>query len=331
MTAFRIPPSPHPVPSAARRRLLCLLGSAALASGVRAAAAGPQPLDLMPAFWSAWDDGLHAPAAERAHRLWAGFFAPHAADYRRAGTAVDEAAVAAWLPRFDGLAAATRRVHARFVRDYASRLATFRRALPDFDPAVSPVTLLPSLFRFDGHLEAGGKVLPLYFGPDGIVRWHGADADLDVLFSHELFHCYHAQRNPALMLDPKAPVFGNLWLEGLATYASEQLNPGAGLLHVLLDDEALAQADRATLRRVAQALLDHADDTDAATLASFFGMGAQAAWPARAGYYVGLLLARRIGASMPLPRMAALPTPQVRTLLLDGLREMAASGAQGMA
>jgi len=331
MKVHHAPPPVRRAPSPARRRLLCALGAAALAPGVRAATA-PSPVDLMPAFWAAWDGGLGAPAADRVQRLWKEFFEPRAADYRRAGLRVDAAAVAAWLPRFEGLAAATRRVHARFVRDYARRLATFRRALPDFDPAASPVTLMPSLFHFDGHPEPDGKRLPLYFGLDGIVRSHGADADLDVLFAHELFHCYHAQRNAPLLLDPKPPVFGNLWVEGLATYASEQLNPGAGLLHVLLDDEALAQADRPTLRRVAQAMLDHADDTDPATLGSFFGMGAQGiAWPPRAGYYVGLLLARRIGATMPLPRLAALPTPALRPLLVDGLREMAASGPQGSA
>jgi len=319
-------------PSPNRRRLLCLLAAGALPHASPAAAPDGLPQDLMPAFWSAWDDGLGRPVAERAQRLAAEFFAPHAEDYRRAGAAVSERQVAAWLPQFDGLASEVRRVHARFVRDYARRLEGFRRALPDFDPAASPVTLLPSLFRFDGHLEPGGKVLPLYFGPDGIVRHHGADADLDVLFAHELFHCYHGQRNPSLMLDPDTPVFGNLWIEGLATYASEQLNPGAGLLHVLLDDPALARADRATLHRVAQALLERADATDAATLRDFFVAGTDGtAWPPRAGYHVGLLLARRAGASMPLPRMAALPTAQVRALVVKTLREMVDESPAGAA
>jgi len=307
-------------PALSRRRTLCLLGACALPHA--AAAPEPRPVDLMPAFWAAYDGGLGRPLAERVQRLAAGFFDPHLADYRTAGIAKRLANVAPWLPEFDAVAADVRAVHARFVRDYAGRMATFRRALPDFDAAAAPVTLMPSLFGFDGHLEPDGKAVPLFFGLDGIVRFHGADANLDVLFTHELFHCYQAQKNPALMLDPKAPVFASLWQEGVATYASEQLNPGAGLLHVLLDDKPVAEADRATLRRVAAALLEHLDATDAGMQEAFFGMGYAGSWPARSGYHVGLLLARRVGATTTLPRMAALPTPEVRATLAKALRAL---------
>ena len=316
-------------PTISRRTILGLLaGSACVACGATAANAGP--LDLMPAFWAIYDDGRDRPTDARLRHLSAGFFEPHAADYRRAGIKLQPARIASWLPRFDASAADVRAVHARFARDYQPHLDAFRHALPDFDPASSPVTLMPSLFNFDAHLEPDGHALPLFFGPDGIVRYHGADADLGVLFSHEMFHCYQGQMNPSMCLDPKAPVFASLWMEGTATYASERLDPDADQLHVLLDDRTLARTDPATLRRVAQALLQRIDATDDASQQMFFSTGDHGGdWPARVGYFVGLQIARRLGTTLSLPQMAALPAPRVREVLVQGLREMVAAGGAG--
>lgn len=189
---------------------------------------------------------------------------------------------------------------------------------------------MPSLLNFDAHLEPDGHALPLFFGPDGIVYYHGAGADLGVLFSHEMFHCYQGQMNPSMCLDPKAPVFVSLWMEGTATYASERLDPDADQLHVLLDDRTLARTDPATLRRVAQALLQRIDATDDASQQMFFSTGDHGGdWPARVGYFVGLQIARRLGATLSLPQMAALPAPRVREVLVQGLREMVAADGAG--
>lgn len=287
--------------------------------------------DRMPAFWLAYDAGRDLPLAARADQLVQRFFIPHADDYRRAGMKTRAEAVARWLPPFDAMAEAVRALHGEFAASYSQHRAAFRAALPDFDGSASPVTLLPSLFSFDAHLEPQGRQFPLFFGPDGIVRYHGTGADLGVLFAHELFHCYQAQKNPALALDPQPPVFAGLWMEGVATYASERLNPGATLLHVLLDDKALAAADGATLRRAAAALLAQLDATDEAAQRPFFDSGYRSGpgandgnWPARAGYYVGLLAARRLGEAMSLPEMAALPAPRVRELLARELTRLVA-------
>jgi hypothetical protein len=284
--------------------------------------------DRMPAFWRVYDTTRTLPVAERAQRLVDGFFKPEQALYRRAGMKERTPdSVARWLAAFDGIAPAVRQVHAQMPGTLRSNIAKFRAALPDFDAASSPVFVLPSQFNFDAHLEPDGATMPLFFGPDGIVRLHGAGADLGVLFAHEIFHCYQGQRNPSMALDPKPPAFANLWIEGVATWASEQLNPGASLLHVLLDDETLLHEGPRTAPRVAAALLEHLDTTDDAFIGSLFTTGAHGPdWPARAGYYVGWLASRRIGRELTLGQMAALPTPQVRERLVAQLQEIRAGG-----
>jgi hypothetical protein len=281
-------------------------------------------LDLMPDFWTIYDGALSGELSTRAQVLSQRFFHKHEDVYRLAGCRIKQDDVVRWLPGFDGRAAATRAVHLRFARDYAGNLGRFRSALPDFSGRASPVTLLPSLMHFDAHLQPNGSSLPLFFGPDAIVYYHGADADLDVLFSHELFHCYQGQKNPAMCLDPATPLYVSLWMEGTATYASERLNPSASPLHVLLDDAALAQADASSLRAAARAMLSKLDARDEATQSLFFETGHHGdGWPPRAGYAVGLRIARGLGEAMSLPQMASLPAQRVRETLARALQQLA--------
>lgn len=315
----------------ARRRHVLTLLAATLSRPARAGGSTAEPavdgssgqdrfVDLMPEFWAVYDGHAGEALALRSQALFDAFFRPHADAYRRAGLEVKPGDVVRWLPGFDRRATAARAVHRRFAGAYAGNVGRFRSALADFDGRASPVTLLPSLMHFDAHLEPDGARLPLFFGPDAIVHYHGADADLDVLFSHELFHCYQGQRNPAMCLDPEAPLYVSLWMEGTATWASEHLNPDASPRHVLLDDALLARAAPSQLRAAAQAMLSTLDARDQATQALFFDSGHHGAgWPPRAGYAVGLQVARDLGATMSLPQMAALPAQRVRETLAQAL------------
>jgi hypothetical protein len=330
-----LPPLPlsASLPAALDRRTWIagmLAGTAAWARASPATAAPPQPAldDRMPAFWQAYDASRTQPEDARIEALLANFFQLNEALYRRAGGRVpDDTALRAWLPVFDPMAPSVRQLHARLVADLPAHVEHFVAALPDFDPAASPMVLMPSLFRFDAHLEPDGAQLPLFFGADGIVRYHGPTADLGVLMSHEIFHCYQAQRQPALSLDPQPTLFSGLWLEGTATYASERLNPGASLRHVLLDDEALWRDGPALAPRIATEVLARIDSTADADLSAFLSAGHQGDWPARAGYYIGLLAARRIGRTLGLREMASLPAPQVRERLAAALAEIGAGPA----
>ena len=312
-----------------RRDLLRALAGAALclpALPLLAAERSLTATDLMPDFWAAYDATRSLGPTVRVDALMARFFAPHQADYERAGASPSAHAVAGWLLKFDALEPGVRRLHREFPARLAAAGDAFRAALPDFDPVLSPLTVLPSLFRFDAHLESAAGQLPLFFGLDGIVRLHGADAHLGILMSHELFHCYQAQCNPALALKPKTTVCETMWLEGTATYASERLNPGEPLVRVLLDDVALAGMSVDALRDAARAALAQFDVDDDAVVGRYFDMGGQAPWPARAGYHVGLLAARAIGAHASLKEMAAMPLAEFRPALRRAVEALASAG-----
>jgi len=327
MTLRRLHVAGVEVLSARRRWLqaglsMCCWGWAGLVS---AASAETRILDRMPAFWDAWDASDGGSPDERASRLIAEFFEAEQATYRRAGMPPpDRKRVVAWLHQFEAMAPSVRLVHGRLSREFSVHTDRFLAVFRDFDTAASPVTVLPSLFAFDAHLEPDGTRLPLFIAPDGIVRYHGADADLGVLLAHEIFHGYQGQKNPALALDAKPPLFAGVWIEGCATFASERLNPQASTMHVLLDDQVLARDGMAAVPRAARVLLDRLDSTDDKELAAFLDAGHTGDWPARIGYLLGLLVARRAAQRLSLAAMASLDARAVRSEMASALAVLAA-------
>jgi hypothetical protein len=284
-------------------------------------------LNSMAELWPIYDRSLGMDDASRSSLLMQEYFSPAASLFKRAGftraQAIDLGKVARWLRHFDAEAMNIRSVHMSFAHSYRRNLAAFQAAIPDLSMATSPVIVVPSLFSFDAHLQPDGNQLPLFFAPDGIVRYHGPNPDLGVLFSHELFHCYQGQVNPTLSLLESPPIYAVVWSEGGATYASEVMNPSANLLHVLMDDEILLRDCPKVLGKVAQALLANLDSTDEAVANTFFATDANEAWPARCGYYVGLLCARQICKTRSLKELARLAPIEVRELLVGVLMELA--------
>lgn len=310
-----------------RRLLLCSLAGAPFcrAAVSPAPASATFPLnDHMAAFWPLYDAAQKLPAERRAAWLLERFFEPRRALYRSASIRLPDAArLGRWLAGFEPTAPAVRQTHARFAAEFARVGADFQAACPDFDATVSPVYLLPSLGWFDGHQESDGTSLPLFFGIDQIVRLHGPDAALGVLMSHEIFHCYQGQGNPALFLAKTPPLYATLWGEGTAVYASERLHPSAALGDLLLHQEALLRDGPGVAPRVAAALRERLDSPDPADAMPYFMLGAKRTWPDMIGYYVGLLCAREIGRGMSLHDIAFLPADQVRARLDEALMRLA--------
>jgi hypothetical protein len=332
------PLSPSSMPSAlpqrfARRRLLLGFMAAAPFAPAAAAPAELRLNDHMTPFWPAYDAARALPPEQRGASLLARYFAPRRALYAMAGIPFPEPArIDRWLAGFDPTAEAVRQTHARFAGEFRRIAAGFRAACPDFDGAASPVYLLPSLGWFDGHLEPDGSTLPLFFGLDQIVRLHGPQADLGVLLSHEIFHCYQGQGNPDLFLAKTAPLYANLWGEGSAVYASERFNPSARLHDLLLHQDALLRDGPAVAPRVAAMLRERLDSTEPADAAPFFSLSTKGAqpdrpWPDMIGYYIGLLCARDIGRGMSLHDIAFLPAEPMRERLDAALARIAGTGA----
>jgi len=297
------------------------LSSAAVAVAMPAQASVESYVDLMPDFWRAYDAAQVEP--DRAASLVQSFFDPNAEIYAGAGVKVDASRVAKWLPGFDPMAADVRRLTTRFPDLYAGHVRHFARAFPDFRRDQAPIYLMPSLFRFDGHLQPWRGKLPLFIGLDGVARYHGADADLSVFLDHEAFHLYQAQAMPGLSLEATTPLFAAIWQEGVATYVSSRLNPEASRLHVLLDDKPLAEAAPEAVAAGAREALARLDSTADEDQARFLSAGYKGPGPARLGYRLGFEVAERAGRHMPLRAMARLPRTPLRALMARELKVLA--------
>jgi hypothetical protein len=310
-----------------------LLAGVPASASPEAAPAGIEIVDVSPAFWSFWDTAEQRPEVEQV-RL---FFSMVVAKYPElfsagvlhrnalAGRADDRQAqqlvaaylreVRAYVPRMRAISAAVRRDHDAYV-------AGFRAAFPGYRPD-KPVYFTFSLFTFDGGTRNVLGKVPVLFGIDGIARFHGADDNVKVLFDHELFHDYHAQIIPETALDD-LPLWLALWEEGLATYASDRLNPGSSESEILLSKD-LAASVRPLMPRLAREVLRNFDSMAKDEYETFFLMGKKRTdVPDRAGYYLGYAIARTLGDHRALDELAQLTGPELKDAVRQALEAVAA-------
>jgi hypothetical protein len=278
--------------------------------------AGAQDLrsstDAFDAFAAATAD---LPPAERVRRFRAefnakvpGFYEPRGAvTEAQYNTRVQKALEEYPATREKFLAAAQ-----SFAASYATANARFRTFLPDYAPEM-PIFLLHSLGEMDGGTrELQGKVVAI-FGADVVAKIHDP-ASIGPFLDHELLHFHHSK----YFSDCRA-LWCSLWEEGLATYVAERMNPGT-------DDRGLLLTMPRPIRpevepRLAEAMclirskLQSTDEDDYAMF--FFGSGgkAQGDWPPRFGYYLGYVLAKRLGEAMSLDDLAKLPPEAVKERL----------------
>lgn len=304
----------------------CLIALAPLAS---AAATSCPTIDAFGDFAALAAATANAPDAERLARFNQDFVRHYAALYvpdaigLAPGPALDAAALpalqAAELPKASALDATLRRV----LVDTAAR---FANAFPDFR-CDFPIWIAPTF----GQLDGAGRVVAgkpsLILGPDVIARFE-TDDQLPVFVSHELFHRYHFEA--AGFSDDLAErdlLWRALWAEGLATYVSAQLNPARPLADALLLPRDLQQKADPLVPALAAELARSLDDIDPAVFSLFFEYGdahaKQQGRPWRSGYYLGYLVAQRLGAHRTLSELAHLQGPALRREIGDALAAMA--------
>jgi hypothetical protein len=290
-------------------------------------------VDVSPAFWAFWDATETLPADDRVGL----FFSRVVAAYPELFTEsvlgksaltgrVDEPrarhVVELYLAELRPYIARMREISAAIRRDQAAYATDFRRAFPGYR-ADKPVYFTVSLFSFDGATRPVLGKVPVLFGIDGIARYHAPEDNIRVLFDHELFHDYHAQVIPETALDD-VPLWLSLWEEGLATYVSGRLNPGSPEGEILLSKD-LAASVRPVVPRLAREILDHFESLDKDEYAAFFlGGNRRADVPARAGYYLGYLVAQRLGERRALGDLARLAGDGLKAAVRDALESMAA-------
>jgi hypothetical protein len=184
----------------------------------------------------------------------------------------------------------------------------FIRTFTDFQCATT-VEFGISLLKFDGHpAEFGGKQ-HLLFGVDVIATLHDKD-DMPSFFDHEIFHLYHRQIiGPQMPQDD--PAWLTLWVEGLATYVSQRMNPQLDAQHVLWFPRDIVARMQKEGPRAAKLLLQDLDATGQPA-DRWFLMGTQVeGLPDRAGYYLGYLFAKSVGDGVPLPTLTRKSLDQV--------------------
>lgn len=206
-------------------------------------------------------------------------------------------------------------------RDFQTYAKDFTVTFPKYAP-VTKIYFMISMFSFDGGTRTVNNRTALLFGIDGIARYHKEDESLKVFFDHELFHSYHDQIAPELT-DDDAPIWAQLWEEGLATYVSQQMNNGSTEAQVLMSP-TLAAATKPMLRKIARELLDNADSKDKNEYAAFFyGSNGRADLPPRCGYYVGYRIAQQIGQRHTVQQLSEIRGPELKNEVLVVLKQMA--------
>lgn len=259
----------------------------------------PQDLQLV--------EGLSGDTESRAERFSKEILQAHPEVYQRLWH-VDSATVKAYVGKAPEYVASIRKLHALFEREEPAILDRFCLAFPEFAPGRVKIYLMLSLFRFDAKIPSEHPD-SLLIGLDGLARFHGTDVPLAVILSHEFFHLYHFQVNPLPKNPDDLPLYRLLWQEGLAVYASQQLNSGASLSDVLLDPRLAAEGP-VSVPVEAKRLLSCLESREDATAAHFLAKSENG--EGRIGYLIGYDVVTRLARSRSLSSLARLRDPGLR-------------------
>lgn len=206
-------------------------------------------------------------------------------------------------------------------RDLPQYEKRFREVFPDF-AYDGDIVFMYSLGGFDGGTRNVGGKVTLLFGLDMIAYVYGKDADLAPFFHHELFHVYHSQLLGAAPTDDS--LISALWREGLATYVAQVLNPQSGSISIFGLPRSTPDRVRADLPQLARQLRSKLDSTSESDYRVWFnGSQENAVPPARAGYFIGFLVAERLGRKHTPQELAHMPVHVLRPEIEAVLRDLA--------
>jgi hypothetical protein len=208
--------------------------------------------------------------------------------------------------------------------------AVYAQNFPDFR-CDFPIYLLDSLGQLDGAGRIVGGRASLVVGIDMLVTENPALRP--VFLTHEFFHRYHAQAGGfSDDAGEGQPLWRVLWAEGLATYVSLKLTPGATLANALILPADLEAQAKPKLADIVARLKPKLDKVDPATYRLLFTYGgknaAKAGLPWRSGYYAGYLVAAELGKTRTLTALAHLRGLALRKAIEAALTKIAATGGE---
>ncbi|HEU4851853.1 MAG TPA: DUF2268 domain-containing putative Zn-dependent protease [Telluria sp.] len=311
-----------------------LLSSAAAAADVKPAATpGYRVVNLMPAYWDFYAKTRHLSPEAQAEQFKLLMAKRYPDAYSANVLSIPEgkqldAEVVRRYALVQGMIGTKmdvmRSVSDRIGKDLQKYETAFRKTFPDlaYD---GEIYFMHSIGGFDGGLRDVKGKRALLFGLDMITYVYGTDADPQPFFHHELFHLYHHQFDTK---DQPAGLLPALWAEGLATYVAQALNPGSGGV-------AIFGLPRSTPKRVVadvpafikgfRAVMDSTSSEDYRRY--FMGKDEDAAVPARSGYVLGYLVAKKLAKRHTLQELAHTPVRQLRPEIEQALAELEAGEA----
>lgn len=210
----------------------------------------------------------------------------------------------------------------QFETEMPKYVGTFKARFPDYRQT-QDIVVLHSLGEMDGGPRTINGKDYLVFGVDSMVKYHG-NGNESAFFHHELFHTYHKANGRC----ESESVWGNLWSEGLATYVSKVMNPGASNIELLLEfPNGMAERTQAVLPAALaqlESVLDKEDDKSVGGL--FYGsVDDGSGLPRRRGYYLGMLVAQEAARHHDLHALAKLGCEPVKQIVHDAIRTLRAA------
>jgi Predicted Zn-dependent protease (DUF2268) len=226
-----------------------------------------------------------------------------------------------YLAELEQRSFAIRSLARRFAAIHSNVEERFVRAFPDFRPSQATIYLTVSRFRFDGKVPHD-HWNSLLFAFDGVAKFHGGNAPVAVIFSHELFHLYHFQVSPPPANPDQLPLYRLIWQEGLACYVSGLLNPSAPFGDILFDPRLAADGPK-FVQEVARQLLKDLQSTDDVEIAEYLTYRTTGATPPRMGYLIGYQIVAKLATQHSLAKLAHLRDPELRFIMRREVRRLA--------
>ena len=326
-------------------RLLSRIGWLLLLATLAPGCTGPAPpspvpgyrlIDLMPRYWAFRDSTADTPVSERPAAFRRIVLAAEPRFYAQVFPVPDDARLGGYLAMLEPIDPVVRRVADETRDAIPVAMARLRQVVPALGSGAR-IYLVPSLFNSNGQVRYLDDSLVVMLGPDvqAYVEVHidsGRRADPIPTIVHELAHWHHWRTNPeigraaATFFKPGsyAPLYYNLWSEGLATYVARIANPEVALADVLGPGVRPAEGPQLLPRLAAEFLgrLESTAEDDVRDL--FYLSGRRTDLPLRSAYYVGYRVVERLARERSLAELLRLDGRELREGMRAALTALAA-------
>jgi hypothetical protein len=285
-------------------------------------------INVMPAFWHAWDSTQGKSAAARAAAFKEAVILPNLGVYANgefADELVSDDQIATYLDGLELRIGELRALSDRVSTEIPGDVERVQAELPGLSLEKISIYVLPSFELFNGQTADLGERTAVLFGVDGLLYYDGPRVNVGVTVAHELFHIYQAQTHPGNSTNG-ALVWQAVWREGSAAYASQQLAVDATKQLAL--GAQLAGASSDATRALACFVQRHWSSGDENDVTALLNADAHpVGLPSRGGYLVGYLGALDFAKTHTLAQLGSAPLGQVEPALKMSVDRLCATGA----